>query len=62
MLEAILLLSLESAGTQAFTESLYRLFHAENEKSSLENLTSPRGTKDTNVEATHKKLSEITLQ
>lgn len=43
MLEDFPILNLDSAGTHAFT------IHAGNEKSSLENLTSPRGTKDTNM-------------
>lgn len=49
MLEAFPLLRVESAGIQALT------FHAGNEKSSLENLTGPRATKDTNTGTTHKK-------
>lgn len=56
MLETFPLLSLESAGIQAFT------FHALNEKSPLENLTDPRVTKDNNMGTTHKTLSMITLQ
>lgn len=56
MLEAFPLLRLESAGIQAFT------FHALDEKSPLENLTGPRGTKDNIMVTTHKKLSMITLQ
>lgn len=56
MLEALPLLRLESAGIQAFT------FHALNEKSPLENLTGPKGTKDNNMGTTHRKLRMITLQ
>lgn len=47
---------MDSAGTQAFT------IHAWNDKSSLENLTSLRGTKDTKTGITQRKLSNITLQ